>query len=445
MLSTPAKPIDNVKTSGGIRKTLLTPCRRVGLSRVVKTPASTEKTAKNTESPLACKTPVNSAIVSCKDNVKEEKVTAGTHENKANVRSAKVSKKSVKKCLLLSAQADGEVAVSPKCIAESPHTKTREKKNGRLDRRKSKQKCESRMEQTQTTTKKQLPPDNDEQLAKFEETTISPEVFSDSPQEEKENIKEQKDKVKKEVSPSFKGFTSQSETKNNCMQDDNKTDTSDCNELKVVLTSLCDIEDDDFQPNAKFKKRRLLSSSSEGSVNSVSKNGAALKDAGAKAKSSFKKRLSMKKSKCGDDESFHEASPSPLNSQKSQASCFTDLTELPLLCEATETSNKLKSRSNESSFCYEINEEMLENIKSSIKEKEDKLDRLKRAEVYSKMHKVGELNELTLKWKSGCIQALNDLLVLLQKNGEIDMVALLQMLKVPEHMIKLNVESGDLV
>lgn len=463
MSATPAKTSilpNDVKTSGGIRKTLLTPCRRIGLSRVVKTPASLEKTGKPTESPLVCKTPVNSQSYSNNNTGSQNKKEACEVKSEKKIEgSLKKPRKVVKKCLLLDEDFKNDVGDSPKRIVESAVSLDEGKKDNTLEVCKSEITVAPVLESGKSrkkivkVKKCLLPQDADLASGK-----VSPELFSESPQNSKYLEKKRGDITK---SPDFKGFCVK--RKNSSSKELHKSNKI-CDDGAVVerkkeavlnqekSTDFSDIEDD-FQPISKPKKIRRISSSSNGSI----KDKPILKETNTtnsseKVKASLKKRLSMKKSKCSDASSFKYDSendflPTPKNSQEneqeSKEEIIVDLTDLPLLYEETET--EAQAPSDENDF-YEVNEEMLKEIERRIKEKDNKLDRLKRAEVYMKKHKVDELNDLRMKWKSGCCEALRNLLGLLKSQGDnIDMVRLLKTLNVPESMIRCNSENGDLM
>lgn len=466
MSATPAKssiPSNDVKTSGGIRKSLLTPCRRVGLSRVVKTPASLEKPGKHTESPLVCKTPVTTQCIS-NSNISQEKkeVSDVKSENKKIVGSAKKSKKIVKKCLLLDDDFKSDVGDSPKRIVDSDVQVDEGKQENELVGKreksdsgsgKSKKKVVKEPKKSKSA-KKCLLAQVDESFANGR---TSPELFTNSPQ----NLCLEEKKADSTKSPdSFKGFCVK--RKSCYLKDSQNSDEICVVEHKEKSTNISDIEDD-FQPISKPRKIRRISSSSDGSIKDkpILKE-ITIKTSSEKVKTSFKKRLSMKKSKCSDittsfknTDSENDFLSSPLNSQgsaqaqNSQEAAQTQenksipiaLIDLPLLYEETET--KAPSPPDENDF-YEINEEMVKAIENRIKIKENKLDGLKRAEVYLKKHKIDELNALMVKWKGGCCEALKDLLGLLRSHGDdIDMMGLLKMLNVPEKMITYNPESGN--
>lgn len=484
MTSTPAKSSnssDNVKTSGGIRKSLLTPCRRVGLSRVVKTPTPSENGVNSLESPLVCKTPIDSNSRSIYNNditaSKEKEKVFEVNSQKKVVKSLKNPKKTVSKCLLPDVQSAGEQIASPKLILHCSQTQNKDfaeqKRKRNVEQNTDTSSDFSNNKQTNKSKKNAERPDLDRNSGSNKSDMISSELFSDSFHAEKGDshkrsiyLKEEKENTgHRPSSPDFYGFENKNgnlkKTENICKLD-KKTVTN--KQAKIVLntldlTNLSDAEDD-FQPVSKIRKIRALSSSSGSSVNSTSKEIAAHKESInqnnisphhviEKPKVSFRKRLSMKKSKSSNNcDSENEFSPSPVGSQghlqefKNQV---TTLTALPLLYETTNANDHGSSIQND--FVYEVTEEMLRETENSIRQKEKKLDDLKRAELYSKKHKLDELNELTLKWKTGCIQALNRIQELLQKNNEknMDMMTLLRTLKVPENMIRCNPKNGELV
>lgn len=435
MSFTPAKTsivLDNTKTSGGIRKSLLTPCRRVGLSRVVKTPASLEKTVKTTNSPSICNTPTNSELKSNSTARSEDKrqVCEVVSEKKV-VESVKRPRKMAKKCLIL----DDEVC--PKKIEETILLRNEEESVERV--------CNSGISEV------------------FESVSVL-----DSQSEENDSKKNKsRNKVVREVKKSVKKCLLPKETENlsnsivspkssnssqlrNCNTDKsmfkgfsvdpkkgNKTISSSKNHIHISDP------EDDFQPVAKLRKIRRISSSSESSAKE--KPMLQTTNSSGKVKKSSKKQLSMKKSKCSETGSFkydsdNEFLPSPINSQEITNN-VRNLTKMPLLYEEMVTTEAKSSAPDDNDF-YELDEKLIEN---RIKEKEERLNGLKRAEVYLKKHNVTELNELRLKWRNGCCEALRDLLRLLKDHENITMDVLLKRLNIPENMIQYNLENGELL
>lgn len=67
----------------------------------------------------------------------------------------------------------------------------------------------------------------------------------------------------------------------------------------------------------------------------------------------------------------------------------------------------------------------LEQLCRVVKEKEDRLAKLKQAEVYRRIHNIEELEQLTVHWKKGCQDALRQLVVRLQEHGLVSSLATL--------------------
>ncbi|KAJ3643203.1 hypothetical protein Zmor_025927 [Zophobas morio] len=88
--------------------------------------------------------------------------------------------------------------------------------------------------------------------------------------------------------------------------------------------------------------------------------------------------------------------------------------------------------------------EDIQNLEKQVNEKRKLLDDLRQAEIYKKKHNLKELQELTARWKTGCILALNDLLPQLQQHAAIDMATLLKNLHIPPEMVTLS-QDGNLI
>lgn len=351
MASTPSNRIkfdDKVKTSGGIRKALLTPCRRIGLPKVVRTPVSSEKALKSTHSPFPSNTntqessnlPLDSpSTLTTTDGVINKNETKKNGVKKGNA----ALKKTAKKCLLQEANFDG-------------------KKN------------ENELKENDSCSAKKV--------LKSNEKSETPKITA-----KLDEIQQ----LTKDISQ--------------------KNDFDDNN---------------DFRPSPLSQEPKPLPKQSQSPKN---------QNNSTKSKVPFKKRLSMKKSISSDSEPdifLQEIT----NSQKSSEStdCRVHLEMMSVLSGIEKIKEEEK----------DVTEKMVNEIEKRIKEKEDKLTRLKQAEVYSKKHRVDDLKALTLTWKNGCQQALTDLLVLLKShNNDMDMVTLLQKLNIPDNMIQYDYESDQ--
>lgn len=89
----------------------------------------------------------------------------------------------------------------------------------------------------------------------------------------------------------------------------------------------------------------------------------------------------------------------------------------------------------------------LKDLENEVKAKRKKVEDLKQAEIYKMKHNVHELKILTDVWRTGCVSGLNELLNKLQMHGPIDMLTLLNNLKVPSNIVesclKLNLRDKN--
>ncbi|GJQ76006.1 hypothetical protein Trydic_g18060 [Trypoxylus dichotomus] len=88
----------------------------------------------------------------------------------------------------------------------------------------------------------------------------------------------------------------------------------------------------------------------------------------------------------------------------------------------------------------EVIEEIIK-LEKTIQDKESQLQKLQQAEIYRKLHKLNDIKSETNTWKIGCQEALQDLLKKLNEHSSIDMVTMLNNLKVPQDMFKYDPEN----
>lgn len=101
---------------------------------------------------------------------------------------------------------------------------------------------------------------------------------------------------------------------------------------------------------------------------------------------------------------------------------------------------------NEDPFPNLQNVEVIEKIiqlERTIQNKEMQLQKLQQAKIYHNLHKVEDLNLETNTWKVGCQEGLRDLLKNLNQHTSMDMNALLTNLKVPSELFKYDAESDS--
>ncbi|KAL1498264.1 hypothetical protein ABEB36_009089 [Hypothenemus hampei] len=79
---------------------------------------------------------------------------------------------------------------------------------------------------------------------------------------------------------------------------------------------------------------------------------------------------------------------------------------------------------------------IIKDLEKKSKEKQDTLDRLKRAQIYRNLHNPDQLKVLSNQWLEGCQKALSDLLLVVQKNEPMEMNVLLENLQISSEMIE---------
>nr|CAH7722028.1 unnamed protein product [Callosobruchus chinensis] len=75
--------------------------------------------------------------------------------------------------------------------------------------------------------------------------------------------------------------------------------------------------------------------------------------------------------------------------------------------------------------------QIVTDMENSIKEKKKRLEDLTQASIYKNKHNIDELDTLTKIWKTGCESGLKSLLKQLQSHGPMDMATLLEKLHIP--------------
>lgn len=165
---------------------------------------------------------------------------------------------------------------------------------------------------------------------------------------------------------------------------------------------------------------------------------------------SLKRCLSMKKSmeiESPNDNSSRNFIPTITSSNTVSDQCKDIKTStdnsLPFAKLLLGESNTLVQNNVIEPYAKEDLETEIKLIRNRIVNKEQQLLHLKQANIYQKLHKVKEIEQLTLLWKNGCIHVLSDLLLQLQNHGPMDMVTLLQNLNIPKNIISCT-SDGDL-
>lgn len=88
-------------------------------------------------------------------------------------------------------------------------------------------------------------------------------------------------------------------------------------------------------------------------------------------------------------------------------------------------------------------EENLKVLEKSIQEKRKLLDDLKRAQLYREKNNIDDLKLQREIWKKGCISALRDLLVEVNKYHRVNMNQLIVNLKIPPNILNYSIETDS--
>lgn len=482
-------------SSGGIRKSLLTPCRRVGLSRKTKTPSSLTKNDCNSSSEINANTTPDVNLTSRNDNASLiNNDTPVNHKNLSRKRLA--SPESTTKKSTTGIQQNKKVSRVPKskkCLIPEPaehslHSTSSSEQHSEVDlqysdddkplqsRRKSQQ-SSSTVASTQLNVKQE----NKENSNGTNSENITASAAMDVASKCSIDIEKSMENV-------FKKQRRKPKTNRRLLEETNEQNenNSSCGSPSKSLKSHADeiselSEDEGFVIKKSKKKLHCISSSSELSTSSndifceneaevsikpniIDKNVPKSKDDCTdtskkvenkeEAPKKFKKRiLSMKKSTESGSTNFDsdfEFFPVLTSTQKSVTSlpiCTVSLEQLPILYE--ECQIKTEDKDDADFVTSSKNEgvdytEEIRSITKRIKLKEEQLESLKRAELYKKKHNIEDLQALTNTWKQGCMQALSDLLCHLKAHGDINMQTLLKNLKIPSTMIACTTD-GELM
>lgn len=148
---------------------------------------------------------------------------------------------------------------------------------------------------------------------------------------------------------------------------------------------------------------------------------------------------------CLDDDDVGKSTPKKLN--KKRCVIYSSDEDDFVSSQPTNEGSDKNERSTENECDEKVIEdwnEKVNQIKSRIKQKEEQLGELKQAAIYKKLHNVAELDQLTTIWKKGCQDGLRHLLSKLKEHAEMDMPTLMKNLNVPTAIV-YNVETDSFV
>lgn len=368
-----------VHTSGGISKTLLTPCRRIGLSR--RTPKT--KSSLLNYSPASPVTPDNSQKL---DNVdlsstpklqeKVKKIAQNKCEKTSNIDLNR--EKYIIKGREGVSDLSSNIVQNNRMLVFNLGEKIKISEENQNNDKKNKSLVEIQKDYKEIKTKQKC--ENDEK-AKLKKVNRRKENRNSKPRKKKRKLCSSSDEDDEYTKP-LKSINKEYLGINPC-----KTDGNQGNSDVLLINS---------------EKTKV---------------------------GSIKKCLSLKKSMSFDKSSSAE-SEDEITFKKKKTSKFAFPSQESMEEQKTETISDFNKLIGEESSVTEL--------EKRIAGKKQYLEELKRAEVYKKAQNVDELKNLTNLWKKGCESALRDLLKQLQQHCQINMETLLNNLKVPKDKINYD-------
>lgn len=469
-----------------ISKTLLTPCRPLGLSRKRKTPGSSSKTpltsTNDSISPLV--TPLNYNL----QTTPLSPIGGNTPVNKRLKRDVKEnSERAVKKCLdknfkntIQEKKESVFKAQKASCLVPQKSNKsTREKKESEFKA----QKASSPVPQKSNKSKDSL---NNVKVCLYKLSEDDVKTYKNSSEfgEKDENVSNSSDeeseefiKIKKRKAvilsdnEDFDGFSAKEteaveEAVTDDLNDKNKQ-TLDCEEeLPGNCNDVQAPKPDKPEQINNTQNIHLEESTNNINVSEMSEVIEVLSGSSSnseKIKKNSKDELSSTKPIIlSEDEDFMDTK----ENKKKLKLCRTESLEKKQKCKvdnninlkSTKSSEKnsktLKSLKSSTSSILDDEEDaftstpereksekiaLIEKIKiieNEVKQKRKNLEDLKQSQIYKSKHNVEQLKILSNVWREGCVKGLNDLLSKLQMHGPMNMSTLLNNLKISSEMVK---------
>ncbi|KRT78361.1 hypothetical protein AMK59_7131 [Oryctes borbonicus] len=426
-----------VHTSGGIRKSLLTPCRRIGLSRNRKT------TNTSFVSPLeANEIKLVNEVVQIKEVQNSEKLctTPVMQHKKKQLRS--VSDKSRDKTLTKNVE---QPKISPN-MKETKDTETEILKENYSKGNKIQSNLKDNRKKINASRKEQRNVDTKNENSEINSFNSEDSNDSDIVKTSKACHKvAAKNKRKnyildsdEEDSP-FSGFASSGNLNDSVAQDKSTNDQFEIKKRKRIIVNSQDnkskisaesknnnkreISDENNLEEIQPRKNTddILNSNSDNVSGNTPINTKIIESEKVKVKLKSNKgvirKLSLKKSISSAGSLTEDEAPSSAPEEKdSIIDAFKNMQDA------------------------EIIEEIIK-LEKTVQNKESHLQKLQQAEIYRNIHKLGDLKLETNAWKIGCQEALHDLLKKLNEHNSIDMLTMLANLKVPQDMFKYDPEN----
>lgn len=455
-----------------IRKSLLTPCRPMGLSRKIKTPVNCNSFSANESlSPLV--TPLNTNTPVSKTQTEDSSLYQLNKRFKRDV----TENKTVKKCLdqnFKSTLLEELIDTVPNDVATKENISS---VNVLMKDSKMKVKThnfsECKSEKFVSNLKKvqiSMPKLSEEDIANYKSSSPNNlehlgdrEIYESSEEESSEEVIKvtKKRAVISSDEEDLVNFSSETkEQSNECLNDlkiaNQISGAAAVTLCEEQLSRNCIKEDSDINKETELDSNVILSGSStksENNVNMINKkfttNSVILSDDEdfVKTKDNKRKLTLIRK----ESDKKYEVKKKDKNktknfkTTKSNEKCTTILqstnSSLSIFDEDDAFTSTPERQKNEKISLIE----KIKNLEIQVKEKQKKLDNLKQAEIYKTKHNTKELKNLTEIWRKGCIRGLSDLLTKLQTHGPMTMSALLNNLHISNDIAQrcLKLKLGE--
>ncbi|KAF5291999.1 hypothetical protein FQA39_LY14116 [Lamprigera yunnana] len=447
LMATPQHP-----KCGPIRKSLLTPCRRVGLSRIVKPSSFNSPDLKRNVTPVPVKAVVNTveAARAATNTINHENTEIKKSDTELHIKKGTKRKEATVNAFLNDSSNIEEIkdctsnkpdVYSVKISKNIDNVETLEiqsnienvenlnKDDVSVKRRRKPKKLDDMYIYTKDQNKKS--PCKDVTLLTNKNNTRNKTSVSSTPGGESKtavinitsiDLKDQNATTQKKtvIKSPKKKMKVEHKYENEIL----KTDETqrECND--IIKT----VEESNYLKNISNEAASLVSTEEQ------NENLAKV----VKPKGLFK-RLSMKKSTTTEDlcdsEDFTStlSSPQPLSVSVDSSVDNVFKSKKRRIISDDETEVEVTAED-----FKEIDVKTIAEIQDRIKTKKAHLEQLQRAEMYKKKHDAEELQEVIATWKTGCNNALNQLHERLQNHGPITMTQLMERLQVPIELLDVD-------
>lgn len=453
-MATPEQPKNYI--TKGISKTLLTPCRRIGLSRSKNTP-------KSVDSPLLKLEPKSTPLSTLrtpeiKRELEQTALRANEHETPVSVLKSSVSRKKIRKSAVTSVKVE-----APLEALQTPNT------NKDLNQDVSERNICKAPEVALNKFINTKPETTNVNVIENNDTPVRPECSSKtvnnqtcspptSPVITKVKVQVHHPPVKRNIN--FNQLETESTRPHQVLSliDNNSLDNSPVARQKK--RKLCVIDSDDESSTVSTKSSKVLSKfTTEEYLEEYSKNpesfaasltqdsdfldvktvcvSAKINEIDNKNKDYVAIYYPITASHSSDTYKEKELTVSleKLPTKKSNSSSKLSLSKLSFDTENSDdeifTSSPVDDKKRKENLM-----KLIDDMKVEVRRKQETLEKLRQAQIYKKIHSPDKLKNTTNMWLKGCKRGLQDLHQKMQEIGPMNLNTLISKLGIPESVIK---------